>query len=189
MKPETRKAREERKYNETVAQLLGMTVEEVQQLRGDEDQEDKAREVQAVHLFLENPDAFTEKTCQECQGLFMTNYRFASLCSTRCRIMSLERVGITWNPQHTPANRWARTQIPTEYSIPPAALKVLLLLAQDQEAYKVSHNTELDVSYPTPLTEPSESFPNTEQSNNDAPESLTQELLYAALEIDEDYLL
>jgi hypothetical protein len=176
MKESTRKAREQRKHDEALALLLGKTVEDIQALREKEDSESKAREVQAIHLFLENPGAFMEKTCQECHGLFMTNYRFASLCSTPCRINSLDKMGIVWNPMHTATERWSRAQIPTEYSIPPAALKVLLLLAEAQEQKSL-------------IDEPSESPPSIEQSNTYLQESPT-ELLLAELSIsEEDYLL
>jgi hypothetical protein len=180
LKESTRKAREQRKHDETLALLLGITYEEVLANREKEDADDKLRQVQAIHLFLEKPEAFITKKCDECQGLFLTSYKFVSSCSSVCRIKSLERKGIIWNPMHTGQDRWLRAQIPVEYSIPPEALKVLLQLAEEQHSLSSEHSE---------FHEPSEEFQNTEQSHNDAPKSPVSELPASILELDEDYLL
>jgi hypothetical protein len=184
MKESTRKAREQRRHDEALALLLGKSLEDIQALREKEDSESKAREVQAIHLFLENPGAFMEKSCQECHGLFMTNYRFASLCSTPCRINSLDKMGIIWNPMHTATERWSRAQIPTEYSIPPAALEVLLKMAQDQSNAQQLQEYDAELA-----VEPFESSPSTSQSNNDPQESPVESLLSELSISEEDYLL
>lgn len=102
-------------------------------MRGREEQDDKVREVQAVQLFLEKPDAFMLKECSNCGGQFLTTYKFVADCSNRCRIKSLAKIGIVWSPYRSPDERWRRAQIPIEYSIPPEALKILIELAVEQQ--------------------------------------------------------
>lgn len=184
MKESTRKAREQRKHDEMLAQLLGITLEEVQASREKEERDDKTREVQAIHLFLEQPDAFMTKVCDQCNGLFMTNYKFVSLCSTPCRVKSLDKMGITWNPMHTATERWSRAQIPAEYSIPPAALKTLLQIAEEQTLLESVNNADHD-EFP----ELFESSPNIEQLNNDPQESPVEQPPVELSFEEEDYLL
>ncbi len=124
----------QRKLDELAAQLLGITVEEVQKIRGYEDQKEKTQEAQAILLFLEQPRAFISKECDECGRIFLTTYKFVSLCSNRCRIKSLERIGIIWNPTHTAEERWRRARIPIYYVMPPEALEVLMQIAQQHAA-------------------------------------------------------
>lgn len=119
------------RHDKALADLLGITLEEVQAQRQKEESSDKVREAQAIFLFMEKPEAFIRKTCVHCKGTFLTNYQFVSLCSSTCRIKSLEAQGIIWNPMHTAEDRWRRAKIPAEYSIPPAALKILLEIAQE----------------------------------------------------------
>lgn len=121
-----------------------MSLEEVQQNRAKEEADDKVREAQAILLFLEKPEAFIRKNCDWCHGDFLTSYQYVSVCSTHCRALSLERVGITWNPSHLPWERWTRAQIPIEYSIPPAALQVLLELAEAQQERQILHHDQDD---------------------------------------------
>jgi hypothetical protein len=120
------------KLDQATAEILGITVEEVQEKRRGHLASGHAREAEAIGLFLETPDAFKRKTCANCRETFLTTYKFVSNCSTECRIASLEKVGIYWNPMHAD-DMWRRSQIPTEYSIPPKALKVLLELAKYQD--------------------------------------------------------
>lgn len=130
-----------KRHDQLLAELLGRTPEEIQAARDIEETDSKFREAQAVHLFLERPDAFISKTCQECLQVFLTTYKFVSVCSTMCMTKSLEKVGIDWNPFRTAEERWKRASIPIPYTIPPQALKILLQIAK---------------------------LPDTEQSNNDA---------------------
>lgn len=123
----------QRKMDELAAKLLGKTVQEIQAMRGDDDSKEKQREAQAVLLFLEQPDQFIIKECDQCGGSFMTSYKYVTLCSHRCRVKSLRKMGIEWNPTRTAEERWHRAQIPIEYIIPPQALAVLLKLATDQQ--------------------------------------------------------
>lgn len=168
MKPSIKQSR----HDKRLADLLGMNPEEVQALRVKEDADAHVREAQALLLFIEKPDAFISKKCDECKQMFATTYQFVSVCSTACRIRSLEKIGIDWNPLHTPEERWKRSKIPTEYSIPPKALEVLLRMAEEQkprESYVVP-GTDVLAEILT-IYEPDESLQNNDQSYNDPPES------------------
>lgn len=169
MKDSTRKAREQRKHDEALAAILGITYQEVQAQRQKEAENDIIREAQAIHLFLERPDAFISKICAnpQCGKLFLTSYQFVSLCSTVCRMESLEKLGINWNPMRGPEERWSRAQIPTEYSIPPEALQVLIQLALDQQEKDQECVTD----------EPGEVNQDTPQSLGDAQSDSLDELL------------
>lgn len=149
LKESTRLKREQEKQNKEIARLLGLDPETVQSLRDTQTADDKIREAQAVLLFVEKPDAFISKKCDNCKQQFLTTYQFVSVCSTQCRIESLEKIGIAYNPLHTPEERWKRTQIPTEYSIPPRAVQLLLTMAQEQkpelDAYQAAGMYQLPV--------------------------------------------
>lgn len=121
------------KHDKMLAELLDLTLEEVQEKRRAQDKNEHVREAEAVLLFVEKPEAFRRKKCSTCKKEFLTTYRFVSNCSTQCRVDSLERMGIIWNPMHTSDERWKRTRVPTEYSIPPAALTILLEIAKYQD--------------------------------------------------------
>jgi hypothetical protein len=123
----------QRRHDEKLAELLGITLEEVLASREQEERDDKVLEATSVQLFLEHPDAFIQKICKECGEHFLTTYTFVSDCSSACRAKALARIGITWNPMHNQVERWARAQIPTGYSIPPKALEILLSIAQEQQ--------------------------------------------------------
>lgn len=156
------------RHNKRLAELLGMNPEEVQALRVKEDADSHVREATGVLLFLEKPDAFITKKCDECKQMFATTYQFVSVCSTGCRIRSLKKIGIDWNPLHTPEERWKRSKIPTEYSIPPRALQVLLELAAEQQPQEPELGPDIaDES----VYEPDESLQSTYQSYSDPPES------------------
>lgn len=120
------------KLDQATADILGITLEEVQQKRRGHLNDGHTRQAEAIGLFLEKPDAFFQRTCINCRKVFLTSYKFVSNCSTECRISSLEKVGIYWNPMHTD-DMWQRAKVPIEYSIPPRALKLLLELAKYQD--------------------------------------------------------
>lgn len=120
------------KLDQATAEILGLTLEEVQEKRRGHLSNGHAREAESIGMFLERPDAFFRRKCINCGEEFLTTYKFVSNCSTECRISSLEKVGIYWNPMHAD-DMWKRTGIPTEYSIPPKALKLLLEIAKSQD--------------------------------------------------------
>jgi hypothetical protein len=153
----------QQRENEKIARLLGLDPETVQSLRDTQTADEKIREAQAILLFVEKPDAFISKKCDTCHAQFLTTYQFVSVCSTPCRIAALEKVGITYNPLHTPEERWKRTQIPTEYSIPPKAVQLLLTMAQEQAALQVEDKNQ--------ISEPVEVLPSIVQLNSVPPKS------------------
>ena len=164
MKESTR----QRKHDEKLAQLLGITVEEVRASREQEERDDKVLEAQAVSLFLEKPEAFIQKICKECGEHFLTTYQFVSECSSPCRSKALARIGIDWNPMHNQVERWARAQIPTGYTIPPKALQILLAIAQEQQQAQELADCATD--------EPHELSLYTEQSKNGSHIDLVESL-------------
>jgi len=127
------------------------------------------REAQAIFLFIEKPEAFIQKKCDTCHNFFLTTYQFVSVCSTACRIKSLEEIGIDWNPLHTPEERWKRSQIPTEYSIPPKALQILLELAREQKVLDHANQVAVNAGEHQQLYGQPASLPSTDQSYSDAP--------------------
>lgn len=157
----------EQRENAKIAQLLGIDPELVQSLRDTQTADDKIREAQAVLLFVERPEAFFSKQCDTCHEKFLTTYQFVSVCSTTCRIAALEKVGISYNPLHTPEERWKRSQIPTEYSIPPKAVQLLIELAQEQFVQPPECESPEVESFVMPSLQP-----NTAQSNNEPHKSL-----------------
>lgn len=154
LKESTRQLRHDKK----LAELLGISLEDVQASREQEERDDKVLEATAVMLFLEHPEAFIQKICKECGQHFLTTYQFVSDCSSPCRSKSLERIGITWNPMHNQTERWSRAKIPTGYSIPPKALEILLAIAQEQREAQQASECETD--------EQRELNQHTEQSKN-----------------------
>lgn len=88
-------------------------------------------EAEAVLLMLEQPARFMVKPCkrEECKEPFGTNYRSVAYCSDNCRIKELKTMGILWNPSKRPEERWGGE---APLLIPPAALKMLIHLAQTQ---------------------------------------------------------
>jgi len=165
------------RHNKRLAQLLGIDPEAVQAMRSKERSDDIIREAQAVLLFIERPEAFISKKCDQCHAAFLTTYQFVSCCSTDCRIKSLANIGIDWNPLHSPEERWKRSKIPTEYSIPPRALQILLQMGAEQQ-----QEEHLQVS------EPPEQTSNTPPSYNDAPKSLPESPLVPESSGSEDLL-
>ena len=135
----------QQRLDQAAAEILGISVEEVQQKRRGHLNDGRTREAEAIGLFLERPDAFFRRKCKNCSQEFLTSYKFVSNCSTECRIESLEKVGIYWNPMHTD-DMWKRAQVPTEYSIPPKALKLLLDLAKYQDHSNQSSSELTDQS-------------------------------------------
>jgi hypothetical protein len=169
VKESTKQARQ----NKRLAELLGIDPEEVASLRNKSASDDIMREAQAIFLFIEKPEAFVQKKCDECHQYFLTTYQFVSVCSTSCRMKSLEKIGIDWNPLHTPEERWKRSKIPTEYSIPPKALAILFELSQAQSERETDKDSGSD-SYE--LSEPHELTSSIPQSNTDVQESQHEEL-------------
>lgn len=134
----------QKKIDEKFAEMMGMTIEEVRELRSKSSANDHVREAQAVLIFLEHPDAFITKICTECRRSFATTYQHVSNCSTECRVKSLEKIGIDWNPLRSADERWKRASIPVDYTIPSQALAVLIELAKSHSPHDVEQTLDIE---------------------------------------------
>ena|SRR6478752_4066363 len=94
--------------SEELAEVLGIVGKPKPRVRKEihEDKEAIAREAEGVLLHLRRVDTLMQKECLECHRSFATNYHFAGRCSDDCIKASLSRVGIEWNPEKTPQERW-----------------------------------------------------------------------------------
>jgi len=94
--------------SEELAEVLGIVGKPKPRVRKEihEDKEAIAREAEGVLLHLRRVDTLMQKECLECHRAFATNYHFAGRCSDDCIKASLSRVGIEWNPEKTPQERW-----------------------------------------------------------------------------------
>jgi len=94
--------------NEKLEAALGLVAKPKPRVRKEahEDKEAIAREAEGVLLHLRRVDTLMQKECLECHRAFATNYHYAGRCSDDCIKASLHRVGIEWNPEKTPQERW-----------------------------------------------------------------------------------
>lgn len=175
----------QRKLDEKLAELLGLSLEEVQSKRRAHLSDGRAREAEAIGMFLEKPEGFFKRKCKNCGELFLTTYKFVSDCSTECRIDSLEKIGIAWNPTHLPDERWKRTQIPTEYTVPPKALKILIEIAKSQDYSNPKASPPLPVAdnEPSSSVAPASNQPNAESLKS--PSAELPRLTQVGSEVDE----
>lgn len=177
------------RQDKKLAELLEISLEEVQEKRRVQVKDEGLREAEAILLFLEKPQGFRRKKCKNCKQEFVTSYRFVSNCSTQCRVESLERVGIIWNPMHTSDERWKRTGVPTEYSIPPAALSALLEIARCQDLPSSTSSEQVSILQDEPelLEEISDTAPQTDGIHTNLEPSLP-ELDLPGLEADPELI-
>jgi hypothetical protein len=94
--------------SDELAEMLGIVGKPKPRVRKEahEDKEAIAREAEGVLLHLRRVDTLMQKECLECHRTFATNYHFAGRCSDDCIKASLHRIGIEWNPEKTPQERW-----------------------------------------------------------------------------------
>lgn len=133
----------QRKLIEQYAELMGISIEEVDEMRKKSATNDHIREAEAVLIFLEHPDAFITKICSECRRSFVTTYKYVSNCSITCQIKALSKIGIDWNPVRSADERWRRAKIPVHYTVSPDALAVLIDIAKSNTASQESLVSEL----------------------------------------------
>lgn len=87
--------------------------------------EDQVREAQAVLTYFElRGEDFYEQKCKSCGKIYAYKWRYRGVayCSIQCMKDALAEIGIQWNPNKMPHERWGRT-IPA--LIPPEALAIL----------------------------------------------------------------
>lgn len=84
---------------------------------------DKVREAQSVINYFESGgEGFTQRKCNYCLGVFAYAWNISSIayCSIECARKRLESIGIAWNPNKHPSERWGKT-VPAV--VPPTALE------------------------------------------------------------------
>jgi len=71
-----------------------------------EKQAQVTREAEAVLLHLYHVKTLKQVTCQNCDEPFATNYAYMRHCSDECLRRTLDKMGLTWDPEKTPEERW-----------------------------------------------------------------------------------
>lgn len=84
---------------------------------------------EAVLKYWDNPKEWIEKRCQRCDGIFATLYYAVGCCSDACRKKQLKDIGIIFNPEFTPHQRWGR--VPA-LVVPPEVLPLVKELYQEK---------------------------------------------------------
>jgi hypothetical protein len=116
LSPETERARAIAKAEE----LFGFTID-----LPPETLSDQIREAQSVLYYFETSGkGFKEKPCKFCKKIFAYHWDTDSIsyCSIYCAKRSLQEIGLDWNPDRNPSERWGR-YVPAV--VPPEALQML----------------------------------------------------------------
>lgn len=112
------------KIEERLAKLLGLEnqLEELKPKEATPEQKSASHEAEAVLYFMHDPTRFKQAACKQCDGTFMVDYPSVGYCSDRCRKAALHEIGIEWNPDKDPYERW-QGRVPL--TVPPQALAVI----------------------------------------------------------------
>ncbi len=124
MKQSTREA----KILEQAASLLGRPVDLPK-----ETQEDVIREAQSVvNYFQSSGKDWYHVNCGWCEEPFAYTYtsKGVKYCSVPCMDSYLKSIGLAWDPNKLPSERWGR-YVPAV--VPPSALVVLQEVLQEQQ--------------------------------------------------------
>lgn len=102
----------------------------------EESYEDKMAEAEAVLTYHRTKGrAFTHKVCAECGETFAYSWDRDAIarCSVNCMARSLEKIGLKWDPNKPPKQRWGLT---APMVVPPSALQGLtdILEAEDSNS-------------------------------------------------------
>lgn len=85
-----------------------------------------SREAEAVIMYATTPQGFKERDCKTCGHRFAVNRASIAFCSDLCRREHLGSLGIDWDPNRTPEDRWNfRTGGLEPLVVPPAALTLV----------------------------------------------------------------
>lgn len=103
--------------------LLGKDVEEVTE--SIEETNQSSLDAEALLGYLRNPKEWTKpKPCLQCELTFVANRPSVGYCSDRCRKVALSELGLSWNPDKTPEERWGHPNgVPL--TVPPQVLDFL----------------------------------------------------------------
>lgn len=112
-----------------IAQFTGKAVEEI--ALPDESQEDLLAEAQAVvNYFHSTRGEFKYQQCRQCGETFAYAWDRDAIkyCGITCMSKALKEIGLTWNPNKKPSERWGKT-IPAV--VPPLALQLVSEAQED----------------------------------------------------------
>lgn len=82
----------------------------------------KVREAELVLRHLHHLQSMQQVKCQNCGEYFATNYEYNKHCSDECLRRTMLNLGLRWDPEKTPEQRW-EGQPPS--TITPVTLQVL----------------------------------------------------------------
>ena len=157
MKDSTRKAK--------LAELLGMapppTATTPQQARL---REDVSRAAESFLDFVEQPQRYRHPTCKACGNTFFVSRANVSYCSDECRADALLEIGIEWNWNKPPQDRWYVVQQGSKttnepFVVPVEAVRILkdfvdnILLVIDEEGDLSSSNRSEEDALPAVLND------------------------------------
>lgn len=115
----TGKQKKKDKALQLIAEYLGHSVEEPL-----ESTEDLIRQAEAVlNYFVSEGKGFYTKKCGTCEEIFHFAWTSKSVgyCSVQCAKKALEKIGLKWNPEKPPTERWGSIYLPA--IVPPEAAK------------------------------------------------------------------
>lgn len=94
--------------------------------------DERALEAEAILLYFDTQGSgFTKQICPTCTEEFAYKYKLLGKnlnCSDTCRREALNKLGIKWDPNKTPEERWGmpgQKKCPIPLVVPPAALKIV----------------------------------------------------------------
>lgn len=94
MDPIKKKARDASK----LASILGISLPtNVPLTSTKEEVENRSREAEAVLDYVKNNNKYKKVACKHCGTIFAVNRANVSYCSDRCRAISLEECGLSWD--------------------------------------------------------------------------------------------
>lgn len=101
----------------------GLTLEQYESYRGG----------QATAIFLQAPELFKAYVCKNCGEPFLVSRTLVAFCTYDCTRAALHKAGIEWEPfidEEYLRRVWDNNE---PLRVPPAAVKVLQQITQDQE--------------------------------------------------------
>jgi len=66
----------------------------------------KSREAEAVLAYVDEPKKFKQRPCKNCESVFAADRGNVAYCSDDCRKHALAQIGIIWDPDKDPRERW-----------------------------------------------------------------------------------
>lgn len=126
-----------------------MPIEEIERYERDE----KSFQAESVIAYLGSMEDFYRLHCRGCGKDFVASYSKVTTCSIRCLRKVVEELGLTWNPEKSPEERW-RPNTP-HLTEPLRRPKESLT---DFQGRKENYRRHLQLHHPVPLLVPSEAL-------------------------------